>query len=237
MSWILPESVSTFGSSIDGLYYVILVITGAVFLLTEATLIWFLIRYRHREGRRAEYVHGNLSAEVIWTLIPFVIVLGLALGSKSVWDTVRDPANIPEGALDLLVEAKQFEWNTTYPGPDGVLDSDDDYTLRNQMHIPVGRAVRILLTSEDVIHSFFIPDFRVKQDAVPGLETVVWFEATEPGEYALGCAELCGIGHYRMRGRVVAHGEEDFEAWEDEQMAGAVNPRQTASRSTESEDR
>lgn len=237
MSWILPESVSTFGSSIDGLYYVILAITGVVFVITEGALIWFLFRYRHREGRRAEYAHGNLSAEVIWTLVPFLIVLGLALGSKGVWDTVRDPANIPEGALELQVEAKQFEWTTTYPGADGVLDTDDDHTLRNQLHLPLGRAVHIQLTSDDVIHSFFLPDFRVKQDAVPGMTTMVWFQATEPGEYPLGCAELCGIGHYRMRGRVVVHRDEDFEAWEEEQIAGAESGRRTASRTTESEDR
>jgi cytochrome c oxidase subunit II len=95
--------------------------------------------------------------------------------------------------LEVAVAAKQFEWNVTYPGPDGVLGTADDFTRRNQLHLPVGRVVHVHLTAEDVIHSFFLPEFRVKQDAVPGMRIPVWFEATRTGTFMLGCAELCGM--------------------------------------------
>ena len=212
-SWMMPETVSTYGPAIDQMYYVILVITGVVFFLTEGILIAFLIMYRHKEGRKAAYIHGSTKAEVIWTVTPFLIVMAIALASKRSWDLVKDPANIPADAMQLLVTAKQFEWNVTYPGPDGRIGTDDDFTVRNQLHIPVNRAVRVNLRAEDVIHSFFLPEFRLKQDAIPGREIPVWFEATRTGEFTLGCAELCGLGHYRMKGTVYVHTEADFQSW------------------------
>lgn len=212
-SWMMPETVSTYGPAIDQMYYVILVITGVVFFLTEGILIAFLVMYRHKEGRKAAYIHGSTKAEVIWTVTPFLIVMAIALASKSSWDLVKDPANIPADAMQLVVTAKQFEWNVTYPGPDGRIGTDDDFTVRNQLHIPVNRAVRVNLRAEDVIHSFFLPEFRLKQDAIPGREIPVWFEATRTGEFTLGCAELCGLGHYRMRGTVYVQTEADFQSW------------------------
>jgi cytochrome c oxidase subunit 2 len=116
--------------------------------------------------------------------------------------------------------AKQFEWNVTYPGPDGRLGTEDDFVRRNQLHIPVGRVVHVHLGAEDVIHSFFLPEFRVKQDAVPGRRQPVWFEAMETGTYTLGCAELCGLGHYRMRGTVTVHEADAFDSWQ--QSSGEV---------------
>lgn len=212
-SWMMPETVSTYGPAIDQMYYVILVITGVVFFLTEGILIAFLVMYRHKEGRKAAYIHGSTKAEVIWTVTPFLIVMSIALASKSSWDLVKNPANIPADAMQLVVTAKQFEWNVTYPGPDGRIGTDDDFTVRNQLHIPVNRAVRVNLRAEDVIHSFFLPEFRLKQDAIPGREIPVWFEATRTGEFTLGCAELCGLGHYRMRGTVYVQTEADFQSW------------------------
>ena len=212
-SWMMPETVSTYGPAIDQLYYVILVITGVVFFLTEGALIAFLVMYRHKEGRKAAYIHGSTKAEVIWTVVPFLIVMAIALASKSSWDLVKDPANIPADAMRLVVTAKQFEWNVTYPGPDGRIGTADDFTVRNQLHIPVNRAVRVNLRAEDVIHSFFLPEFRLKQDAIPGREILVWFEATRTGEFTLACAELCGLGHYRMKGTVYVHTEADFQSW------------------------
>lgn len=212
-SWMMPETVSTYGPAIDQMYYVILVITGVVFFLTEGLLIAFLVMYRHKEGRKAAYIHGSTKAEVIWTVTPFLIVMSIALASKSSWDLVKDPANFPADAMQLVVTAKQFEWNVTYPGPDGRIGTDDDFTVRNQLHVPVNRAVRVNLRAEDVIHSFFLPDFRLKQDAIPGREIPVWFEATRTGEFPLGCAELCGLGHYRMKGTVYVQTEADFQSW------------------------
>jgi cytochrome c oxidase subunit II len=212
-SWMLPETVSTYGPAIDQMYYIILVITGVVFFLTEGLLIAFLVLYRHKDGRKAAYIHGSTKAEVIWTLTPFLIVMSIALASKSSWDLVKNPADFPADAMQVVVTAKQFEWNVTYAGADGRIGTADDFTSRNQLHVPVDRVVRVNLRSEDVIHSFFLPDFRLKQDAVPGKEISVWFEATRTGDFTLGCAELCGLGHYRMKGTVFVHTEADFQSW------------------------
>ena len=217
-SWLMDESASTFGPTIDRLYLVILIITGIVFFATEGTLIWFLFKYRHREGRKAEYIHGNTKAEIVWTAIPFVIVLAIALASRGVWAQVKDPQNVPANALPVLVVAKQFEWNVTYPGPDGELSTGDDFTVRNRLDVPMDRPTRVLLQAEDVIHSFFLPDFRVKQDAVPGMDMTVWFQPTRTGEFVIGCAELCGIGHTRMRGTLTVHTAADYQTWTNEQI-------------------
>ena len=224
MNWSLPENVSTFGAQIDSIYYLILGITAVIFFAVEALLIYFIIRYRHKEGRKAAYIQGSTRLEVLWTAIPLLILVILAFQSRSVWLSVKDPARIPPDALELRVAAKQFEWNVTYPGPDGRLGTADDFTRRSQLRIPVDRPVRITLTAEDVIHSFFLPEFRVKQDAVPGMEIPVWFQATRTGEFVLGCAELCGLGHYRMRGTVTVQTAEEFDAWQREQstQAGAA---------------
>ena len=224
-SWLLPGgAASTFAPQIDRMYYVILIITGAVFLLTEALLLWFVIRYRHKEGRKAEYIHGNVAAEVIWTAVPFVIVIWIALASRGVWASIKDPANIPADAMEVGVAAKQFEWNVSYPGADGVLGSPDDFVTRNRLEVPVGRPIQVHLTAEDVIHSFWIRDMRLKQDAVPGMEIQVWFEATEAGEYPIGCAELCGTGHTRMRGTLIVHSEDDYQRWLSERTAPPAAP-------------
>ena len=126
-SWLLPETVSTFGPALDDLYYVILWITGIVFFATEITLVVFMVKYRHREGRKAEYIHGSNKAEVIWTVIPFVIVMGLAFYSKALWDEIRDPDRIPPDSFPINVMASQFEWNATYAGADGQFGTSDDF--------------------------------------------------------------------------------------------------------------
>lgn len=212
MGW-LPEAVSTFADSIDGIFYLILVITGVIFVIVEGALLWFAIKYRHREGRTAYHTHGNTRVEAIWTAIPAALVILIGVLSIGPWLHIRSRRSIPAGAYAIDVTAKQFEWNASYVGPDGVMGTDDDVTQRNQIHIPVGVPVVVTLRSRDVIHSFFLPQFRVKQDAVPGMETPVWFQATRTGEFNLACAELCGTGHTRMGGRVVVHSAEDFDAW------------------------
>lgn len=219
MNWLLPESASTFGPEMDRMYYVILVITGVVFVLTELTLVYFLWKYRHREGHRAEPVHGNVKAEIIWTTIPFLIVLGIAFASRGSWDRMKNPANIPADAMEVRVVAKQFEWNATYAGADGQFDTGDDFTVLNRLYVPVDRPVRVNLQSEDVIHSFFLPEMRVKQDVVPGMEIAVWFQPVQAGEFTIGCAELCGIGHTRMRGILTVQSAADFRTWQTEQQA------------------
>ncbi len=219
MNWLLDPSFSTFGPDIDRLYYIILVITGLVFVLTEFLLFYFLFKYRKKEGRKAEYSHGSTKAEVIWTLIPFVIVVAIGLMSVSVWDQIKNPVEFPNPDYEIIVSARQFEWDAIYPGADGELGTEDDFTVLNRIHVPVNEPILVHLEAEDVIHSFFVPDFRLKQDAVPGMTIPVWFEVTEPGEYILGCAELCGIGHYRMYGMIVVLTAEEYREWEAGQIA------------------
>ncbi len=219
MDWALPPNYSTQGETIDLLFWIILVITGIAFVLVEFGIIWFIFKYRRREGRKAHYTHGSQRLEVIWTAVPAVVILVLGVYSGRVWASIKSPDSFPQGALTVGVMAKQFEWNVTYPGVDRVLGTDDDFTVRNQFHFPAGEPIVVELESEDVLHSFFIPELRVKQDAVPGMMIPIWFDATEPGEFQIGCAELCGSGHYRMRASVTVHTPEDFRAWYTEQTA------------------
>lgn len=216
-SWTLPESVSTFAPEIDRMYYIILAITGVVFFLTQFALVYFLIRYRHREGRKAEYIHGNVIAEIVWTAVPFFVVLFIALASRGTWNKVKTADGVPENAMEIRIMAKQFEWNITYAGGDDTFGTGDDITSRNRLFVPEDQPILILLESEDVIHSFFLPHLRVKQDVVPGMETFVWFEATEPGDYPIGCAELCGLGHTRMGGTLTVQSGTGFRTWLEEQ--------------------
>ena len=223
--WWLPESISTFGGKIDRLFYGILVLTSIVFFGVQGTLIAFLIQYRARPGVKAYYTHGSHRAEIIWTIIPAVILVILAFMGQGVWAEVKMRMPSKEKAVDIRIQAEQFAWNIQYPGPDGKFDTADDIRNINQLHIPVGKPVRVMLTSIDqpdkpaVIHSFFLPEFRLKQDAVPGMGIDLWFEAKRTGKYEIACAEFCGIGHYRMRGFLTIHSPEGFNAWLSEQSA------------------
>jgi cytochrome c oxidase subunit 2 len=222
----LPEGVSTFSSDIDGMFWLILWITGIIFVVVELLLIVFLWRYRHREGRQVVYTHGNNRLEVIWTIVPAVICVVLALMSRRIWADVKQ--RMPEDGMPVGVEAEQFAWNIHYPGPDGKLFTPDDVVTLNQMHIPVGKPIVVTLRSKDVIHSFFLPEFRVKQDAVPGMTTRIWFDGKTVGHWEIACAELCGLGHYRMKGFLTVETQEDFDKWLAEQAAEAAPAAQEA---------
>lgn len=211
--WLLPSGASTFVGEIDWLYDTILVITGIAFVLVEATLVWFLVKYRGRPGRRATYTHGNMKAEYVWTGVTAVVVVWIGLASAGGWHRIKGYDSVPAGAYPLAITAKQFEWHVTYPGADGRIGTADDYTVRSQLHVPVNRPIVAELHAEDVIHSFFIPQFRIKQDAVPGMHIRVWFQPTRVGSFELGCAELCGLGHYRMRAVVTVHTQQDYDRW------------------------
>ena len=222
MRWWLPDAGSTFAGPIDTLFLAILIITGIALVLVEVGLVTFVIRYRGRPGRKALYTHGSTRAEVIWTAIPAVTMVALGLISNHYWVLIKDRKSVPPNAYRLGVHAKQFEWQVTYPGADEKLGTSDDFTVRNQLHVIVNQPTAVELTSEDVIHSFFVPEWRLKQDAVPGMHIIAWFEATKTGEYELGCAELCGMGHYRMRARVFVHTPDEYKAWVAQQAAGGT---------------
>ena len=213
----LPEAVTTTAPEIDRLFYLVLGITGAVFVLVQGTLVWFLVRYRRRDGRRAAYLHGNVAVEIVWTVIPTFILIFLAFHSQRVWARVRGTPPPPD--LEIEVTGEQFAWNVRYAGADGVFNSADDITTINQLHLPVHQTVLVHLKSKDVIHSFFVPQFRMKQDAVPGLTSRLWVSATKTGNFEIACAELCGLGHYRMRGFLVIETPEAFRSWLGQQLA------------------
>jgi cytochrome c oxidase subunit 2 len=216
MDW-LPGAASSYAADLDRIFYVILAITGLILVGVQVALVYFMIKYRGRAGRRALYTEGSTKAEVIWTVIPAVIIIGIAVASQTVWSKVKDPNRFPTDALEVNVEARQFAWAITYPGADGELGTGDDHISTNQMHVPVNRPVVFNLTSVDVVHSFFVPAFRIKQDAVPGLNLRAWFEATEVGEYELACAELCGVAHGLMKGKIIVLPEDEFDSWIAEQ--------------------
>jgi len=213
----LPEGISTYAPVIDRLFYVILAITGVAFLLVQGALLFFVIRYRRRPDRRAAYTHGNTMVEVVWTVIPSLILVGLAVYNQDVWARVRGTP--PSHTLEVEVQGEQFAWNVRYPGEDERLHTDDDLVTINQMHLPVDETVLLHITAKDVIHSFFVPQFRVKQDATPGLTARMWIEATKTGNYEIACAELCGLGHYRMRGFLTIETPEAFRGWLSELQA------------------
>ncbi len=216
----LPESYSTYAPAIDQLFYVVLGLTGGVFFLVQGTLLVFLLRYRRRPGVSAHYTHGNNTVEIVWTVVPALILVGLLINSQTVWSHVRGTP--PPHDLELEVQGEQFAWNIRYAGPDGRLHTDDDITTINQMQLPVQQTALVHLASTDVIHSFFIPQFRVKQDAVPGLRGRLWVTPTREGQLEIVCAELCGLGHYRMRGFLTIASPEAFQAWLAEQTQGGT---------------
>lgn len=210
-----PKNISTYGGDIDSVFWLIFYIVGIGFILGEAAILYFAIRYRRKEGRRAAFISGEKFSELAWILVPASIVLLLDLGidfaGGEAWSKVK--GETPAGAVQVIVAGKQFNWNFTYPGPDGKFDTEDDLTLENELHIPVQKVVDLTIKSEDVIHSFFVPVLRLKQDAIPNREIPAWFEATETGEYEIACAELCGYGHYTMRGFLFVHSDEDYAKW------------------------
>lgn len=210
-----PKNISTFGGEIDFVFYLIFYIVGVGFFLGEGFILYSLIRYRRREGKKAKFFAGNTWEQAAWILIPAAIILGLDLwidfaGAKA-YDEIK--GEMPVNDVIVKVTGKQFNWIFSYPGPDGMFGSEDDLKLENELHVPVNKVVKFVLGSEDVIHSFFVPVLRLKQDAVPGRLIEGWFEATETGKYEVACAELCGYGHYTMRGFLIVHSEQEYNNW------------------------
>ncbi|MBI2081426.1 MAG: cytochrome c oxidase subunit II [candidate division NC10 bacterium] len=211
LEWWLPPNVSTYGEDIDFLFHLIYYITGVSFLLVAGAMVAFLVLYRHREGRRATYIHGHTTLEIIWTIVPALILVVLSFLSQATWGSVK--GHLPPSQHRVRVTAKQFNWEMRYPGPGGQFGTADDLTLDNELHVPVDQVIRVSLTSRDVIHSFFLPNLRLKQDTLPGRQIEAWFEATKPGRYEIPCAELCGFGHSGMKGWLTVHTPEEYARW------------------------
>ncbi|MGH9862917.1 MAG: cytochrome c oxidase subunit II [Candidatus Acidiferrales bacterium] len=232
-TWWFPESVSPLGQSIDQQFTRTLWITGLVFLLSQLGLAFALVRYRDRGGR-AHYSHGNNTLEALWTAATLILFVGLGIAAENAWVTYHAQAAAPN-ALVVEITGQQFQWNFRYPGPDGQfgriapeyindgagnfvgLDPNDpaakDDLVVPTMAVPVNREVVVLLKAKDVTHSFFVRELRFKQDTVPGLVIRMHFMATKVGEYEVTCAELCGLGHHRMRTVLKVLEPAEYERW------------------------
>ena len=233
MHWWFPGdglAYSTLGAKIDDLFYLILVIVSVTFVGTTAALGYALWQGAAiRQDEKVWFSHGSHSLEVIWTIVPSAVLLFIALYQLDVWAEYRmkgfakdlNGTSRPMIAV-AEVTARQFEWRIRYPANGKVLKptpQPDDLYAVNELHVPTGGLVSITLRTDDVQHAFFVPELRVKQDAVPGKMIPVWFDATAPRSYEMLCAELCGWGHYKMKAVLVAQSADDFEAWKDEESA------------------
>jgi cytochrome c oxidase subunit 2 len=234
--WWFPPNISTHGSAIDHQIVLTMAITGTVFVLAQIGLAYLLWRYRDRgDGSRARFFHGNNALEATWTIAAAIMFIGLNLMGYRVWAGLHFMGAEP-GAMQVEVWGQQFAWYFRYPGADGKfgptyvekvsdatanylgLDRERDPEARDDivtatLAVPVNRPVQLFLRSKDVTHSFFVRELRLKQDLVPGMVIPIHFTATQVGRYEIACAELCGLGHYRMRAFLQVMTEDDFEKW------------------------
>ena len=214
---LFPEQASTMAGRVDGLLAYLLLISGFFSLLIAGLIVAFAFRYRRR--RRADYtprtgkpIVGSLALEIGWSVIPFLISMSIFVWGASIYFAMADA---PADALDIYVVARQWMWK---------LQHMEGRREINELHVPVGRAVKLIMTSEDVIHSFYVPAFRVKMDVLPGRYTSLWFQPTKEGTYHLFCAEYCGTQHSHMIGSVVVMSRADYQEWLSGQPAGQQAP-------------
>jgi cytochrome c oxidase subunit 2 len=197
-----PEAASAQAGQVDAVFFFMVAVTAFFSVLIAALVVIFAVKYRRRhDDEIGEQIHGSLALELLWTIIPFGISMVMfAWGAKVFFDLYRPPA----GAMEIFVVGKQWMWKVQH------MDGQREI---NELHVPVGRTVKLIMGSEDVIHSFYIPAFRVKADVIPGRYNTLWFEATKPGTYHLFCAEYCGTKHSGMIGSVTAMEPGDFQEW------------------------
>jgi cytochrome c oxidase subunit II len=232
-----PPAITDFGKQIDSQFHRTLVITGVIFVLAQLGLALTIFRSRDR-GQKASYIEGNSTMEFVWTLATVVMFVGLAFYGEHAWAEAHFMGAAP-GALMVEVTGQQFAWTFRYAGPDGKfgrllpelvsassgnplgLDPRDpsgkDDVVSPVMYVPVGREVELLIRSQDVTHSFYVRELRLKQDAVPGMVIAMHFNATVEGQYEIACAELCGLGHYRMRSFLNVVSQADYDKWFQDQ--------------------
>jgi cytochrome c oxidase subunit 2 len=236
--WWFPVAISAHAVAYDAQFMRTLIVVGVIFFLAQAALGFVIVRYRDNGRRTVVYSHGNNRLETIWTTATAVLFLGLTVLGTKIWAGVQFDAAPPD-AMTIQVMAKQFAWNFRYPGPDGkfghtdlklvndaagnpfgIDDHDpagkDDITSAS-LKIPVGKPVKLMLQSRDVIHNFFVRELRVKQDVVPGMEIPLHFQADRVGVYEVPCSELCGLGHFQMRTTIQVLTQEAFDDWARQQ--------------------
>ena len=199
---LFPESASNFATDVDHLTYYLVGVSVFFTVLIFAAIFYFAIRYRRRsENELPKAVHTSLALEIAWSVIPFGLTMVMFAWGASIFFRESRP---PKNAMQVYVVAKQWMWK---------LQHMEGQREINELHIPVGRPVKLVMTSEDAIHSFYVPAFRTKQDVVPGRYSTTWFTATKPGKYHLFCAEYCGTKHSGMTGWIYAMEPQDYQAW------------------------
>ncbi len=199
---LAPPAASTTAGEVDALYLFVIGVSVVMTILIFVCVFWFAIKYRRRsDHERPNPIHGSIPLEIAWSVIPFgIMLLMFAWGTELYYKNYTPPPN----TLDVYVTGKQWMWKVQYPGGQREI---------NELHVPTGRPVKLTLASEDVIHSFYIPAFRVKHDVVPGQYETFWFQATTPGRYHIFCAEYCGTGHASMGGWVTVMDPAAYAAW------------------------
>ena len=198
----LPEATSSYAGEVDGLFLLLTGITAFFTLLIALSLLYFAIKYRRRSAHEVPRpIAGSLRLELFWTIVPLIIVLFIFYRASSVFFTMITP---PADTMEIYVTGRQWMWMIQHAGGQREI---------NQLHVPVGRPVKLTMTSVDVIHSFYVPAFRNKMDVLPGRYTTLWFEATKPGTYHIFCAEYCGTNHSAMVGTVTVMEPTQFQKW------------------------
>ena len=199
---LFPEQASSIAPDVDHLLYFLLAVTVFFTLLIFGAIFYFAIRYRRRSEQELPHVvHGGMALEIVWSVIPFGLTMVMFGWGASIFFRESRP---PDNSLQIYVVGKQWMWKVQHA--DGMREI-------NELHVPIGRPVKLIMGSEDVIHSFFIPDFRVKADVVPGRYNTMWFTATKPGRYHIFCTQYCGTKHSNMIGWVTAMTPADYQTW------------------------
>ncbi len=208
-------SVSSFSNDIDSLIWLVTVIVGSWFLLAEGVLFYLIIRYTAQDGVKAKYITGEDPKEKRWVAWPHYLTLGfdvwIIVAAIQVWQNVKQ--TMPQADETVRVIAQQWAWTFVHPGADGKLDTSDDIRLVDELHVEKGKTYHFELNSRDVLHSFSVPVFRLKQDIIPGRTIRGWFKPTQTGHFDIQCTEICGIGHALMPGRIIIETTEDHAAW------------------------
>ncbi len=210
-TWVplCPEQASTFAWQVDALYFYLIAVSIAFTIPIVAAIFFFSLKYREKEKfATPEEMHGSMVLETVWSIIPFVVSMTIFLGGAIVFFNQYTP---PDDAMEIYIVGKQWMWKAQH---------ETGQREINDLHIPVGRNVKLTMATEDVIHSFFIPAFRTKADVVPGRYTYLWFNATKPGKYHLFCAEYCGLNHSGMGGWVYVMEQRDFDNWLSGNVSG-----------------
>ena len=235
----MPPSLSTAGETIDNLFNGIHVLAVVILLGTGGAIGYVLWRFDHRRtpDRKAKYFSHNTALELVWTLIPGIILLFLALYQMEAWSENKmvRPTTMVSGIETqtppmVLVKAKQFGWEFHYAGADGVVETADDLYVEGLLVVPRGQDVVLQLESRDVIHSFFVPELRLKQDVVPGMRQFAWFNANQTAEVDILCTELCGWGHYKMKARLRIVEPAEFESYIEDLEATYKTPLASATK-------